>query len=208
MDNVFTNAVSIRIAERRTLYRSISNSGRERSQVASPLFYYAEVDLGPMYKTTFKTIQNDIIDTNYGKDAFRASIPHGHTYADGGWAGAPVVASVSGTSLNIRGLTPGTTVETGDYLQFNISNANAGVGAHKVYQIAGADQTADTNGNVTVTLNTSIIFDPPASTPIVTGSNVQFNFIATDIPGYNTIPGQNGNPMYSWNGAFVMREVL
>ena len=135
--NIFNYAAGIDLDRRRTVFREVTASGYQRSRVNSPLFYYVNVTLRPCYRDVYRLVDNDIQAFQDGIATVRARIPHGITYAQGDWtAGTPVVmgADQTGMNVNISGLTNGSVLRQGDFIQFNSDSEND-AGRYKVYQL-------------------------------------------------------------------------
>lgn len=199
LQNILNKAVAIDLSESKTLYRAVSNGGVGRTLSASPLFYYIDVETGPMYRDDYTLIQTDLRELDYGVEIVEASLPHGFTYTANTISTAPTVDDLSPAGTTI-GVATGHNLSVGDWIQFTYSDFTER-GARKVYQIASATATS-------VTLNTGLIKAPANGSDIIHGSNVVFRLIATELASATTVPGRNGQPFYSYNGTFQFREVL
>ena len=190
----------------------MSQSGFERTANYTPLFYYFDVTLRACEPSLYYEIDDDLHAIRDGLDSSLISVPHGHTYVRGDWAGNPLVvgSNNTGTMVTIDGLDSGTTVRRGDWLQFDYGMTSTAAGRRKVYQVGGSESmyTVGSTRMITLTLNTPLISSPPDNAPVVTGADVMFSMVATNIPTAYTIPGANGQLLYNWSDRISFREVL
>jgi hypothetical protein len=203
LDNIFTYATSIDLSESKTIYRAISNGGVGRTMSASPLFYYMDVAMRPLYLAEYKLIQNDMRELDYGVNIVECSLPYGFTYTANTITTAPTVntSNAQGTTIAVS---TGHNLEAGDWVQFTYSDFTER-GARKAYQLTSVTASS-------ITLNTGLIL-PPAGAPalgsdIITGTDIVFRVIAQDIPMATSTPGRGGDPLYSFGASFKFREVL
>ena len=199
---IFELATSINIDQRQTTYRAVSQSGTARTAIGSPLFYYFEVRVRPFYREDLERVQREIAATRYGVDTFTSAIPHGLVWADSNWSPTTTVrtAANAGAVVTLNS-TANTNFQALDWIQF--SNHN------KVYQLR---ESADSNsvGAVGITLNTGLVsaVTTNPSVSVRTGADVEFNLLFQQIPNLTSVPGQNGLPLYEFDGPFLIREVL
>lgn len=204
MQEALDRATTMTLDARQTIYRAISNSGIVRSESASPLFYYLNFNVRPMYLDDYAAVSTSVTGgNNNGLTPYTVSIPHGHTFARGtAWPSSGTVrvagANQMGDDIVIDGLNLTGTILPLDYVQF--------AGSTKVYQVAAMANSVA--GQATITLNTPLVSTPADNAEVTFGSNVSFNMLAVAIPSVTTVPGLNGNPMWQYSGEFQLREVL
>lgn len=215
---IFDYATSINVDANRTLFTSVSNSGIFRSEIGSPVFYYIEATPRLAYSDIYDVIARDVMDLEYGRTPVAIKIPHEIIRGGSEVNGIPSVSSVSqnGTQITLNGGVTGT-LRKGDYIQIkhvgnpgdtDLDSAELTTqGALKVYQVA-EDATLQSGGGTVVQLNTALTRGVTLNgARLRLGGQCYFKVIANDIPGVNTIPGNNA-PLYLWSGSFTFREIL
>ena len=104
-------------------------------------------------------------------------------------------------SVTLSGFTPSVTIQvaSGDLIQFR--------GDSKVYQVV-RDANSDGSGNVIVELSSIMVREPNVSFSIRWGEDVKFQLFLERQPVAVSIPGRNGEPLYSFSEAVLLTEGL
>lgn len=199
-ENIFKYGTSFELYPTQTVYRDFSHSGIGRTQVVSPLFYSISTEVRPLYRPQYLEILSDLAESRQGVLSINKSVPYDHTWIEGTWAGNPIVngPDQSGRTLNLSGLSEGSTALLGDWIQV--------FGSSKVYQV-DRNATAAADGTMSVTLNTPLVGVPTDNAAIVLGPDVLFKILTTEIPPVITIPGARGQPLYQFQAPFQFREI-
>ena len=221
MENIIRRASGIDLSATRTTHRAISNSGVARTESASPIFYYLDVQMPIMTQEQYDLTQDDLIDLDYGVEfSVPTTMPFGltrvanPTYWDSDTVTSNRVAAQTGRTIILDGFpAAGRDVvdglRRGDYIQFDYSGVvlTTNLGANKVYQLS-ENATINASGQATVTLNTPVIIPVPNNIRVRSGAEVRFRWLLSSVPTSQSIPGASGSVLYSYQDAFTFREVL